>query len=132
MKRLRTKFTSCLLALLCITTLTACDEDWWFDTGEVVGEWRIVEITGVSHAYQHGDYWHFYSDGYFTADGFNLGEQGYWDASGRRIYFTFNHYGDTEMEAYIRNFEGDYMVLRVTDYTYGDTYTLRLIRTSYF
>lgn len=131
MKRLRNKLTGCLLALCCIATLTACDEDWWIGFDDITGEWRIVEVTEYS-TYQTGDYWRFYNSGRFSASGFNLGEQGYWDTSGRRIYFTFNSYGDTEMEAYVRSYEGDYMVLDVNDYSYGTTYRLRLVRTSYY
>ena len=60
-----------------------------------------------------------------------LYESGSWDRRGRELYIYFNSY-NPEIVAYVRSIDDDYMVLDVDDYTYQSSYTLRLVRQSYY
>lgn len=131
MKTLNTQISALLILLVSLTTLSGCTEDWWDTAADMDGRWRIVEVSNSSSNYREGDTWTLYSSGTFIAQGYpDLYEEGYWEQRGRNFYISFKSY-EPEIEAYIRGYEGDYMVLDVTDYTYHTYYTLRLVRESY-
>ena len=88
MKQTIHKLSFLLLTLFTAVSLTGCDEDAWFlSSSELCGDWRIVEVTGSYDCnYQPGDYWTFYHNGDFRAqgrDGFY--ETGYWEQHGRDL-----------------------------------------------
>lgn len=123
-----------ILSAICLLTLTGCEEDWWDARHtDVFGDWRIVEVTGSYNCnYRPGDYWTFYTNGGFMAQGYDgLYESGSWDRRGRELYIYFNSY-NPEIVAYVRSIDDDYMVLDIDDYTYQSSYTLRLVRQSYY
>ncbi len=127
------KLSLLLLTLFTAVSLTGCDEDIIFATSDICGDWRIVEVSGSYDCnYQPGDYWTFYHNGDFRAqgrDGFY--ETGYWEQRGRDLDFYFNS-SYPEMTGYIRSYDDYYMVVDVKDYTYNSRYTLRLTRMSHF
>lgn len=127
------KLSLLLLTLFTAVSLTGCDEDILFATSDICGDWRIVEVSGSYDCnYQPGDYWTFYHNGDFRAqgrDGFY--ETGYWEQRGRDLDFYFNS-SYPEMTGYIRSYDDYYMVVDVKDYTYNSRYTLRLTRMSHF
>lgn len=130
MKTTRTHFAVLFTALISILTLTSCDPDFW-GSSNVEGTWRIVEVSGYSN-YRTGDYWELRYNGDFYAYGSgNLNESGYWDRYGRTLNIRFDGSG-ADMQAYVRQYEGDYMVLEVNDYSFQTSYTLRLTRQSYY
>lgn len=122
-----------LLTLAAMMSFTGCEEDY---DPRFVGEWRIVEVTPAYNTnYRPGDYWRFYPNGDFEVYGSswegNLNEYGYWDRRGNNLQITFDGY-NTDINARIRGYDGDYMVLDVSDYYYNSRYTLRLIRTDWY
>lgn len=134
MKQTIHKLSFLLLTLFTAVSLTGCDEDAWFlSSSELCGDWRIVEVTGSYNCnYQPGDYWTFYHNGDFRAqgrDGFY--EAGYWEQHGRDLYFYFEG-SNPAMVGYIRSFDDYYMILDVKDYYYNSRYTLRLTRMSHY
>lgn len=134
MKQTIHKLSFLLLTLFTAVSLTGCDEDAWFlSSSELCGDWRIVEVTGSYDCnYQPGDYWTFYHNGDFRAqgrDGFY--EAGYWEQHGRDLYFYFEG-SNPAMVGYIRSFDDYYMILDVKDYYYNSRYTLRLTRMSHY
>ena len=134
MKQTIHKLSFLLLTLFTAVSLTGCDEDAWFlSSSELCGDWRIVEVTGSYDCnYQPGDYWTFYHNGDFRAqgrDGFY--ETGYWEQHGRELYFYFEG-SNPAMVGYIRSFDDYYMILDVKDYYYNSRYTLRLTRMSHY
>lgn len=136
MKTLRTQISIWVIALVSILSFTSCDEDWWNGwngSADVVGQWRVVEVTGwASCPYQQGDYWYLNSNGDFRSWGMgNLNEQGYWSMRGRTMEFCFPpHTNYVSMSAYVSNYDTDYLTLRVTDYDNNTNYTLRMVRYS--
>ena len=134
MKQAIHKLSFLVLTLFTAVSLSGCDEDsWYLATSELCGDWRIVEVTGSYDCnYQPGDYWTFYHNGDFRAqgrDGFY--ETGYWEQHGRELYFYFEG-NNPEMVGYIRSFDDYYMIVDVKDYYYNSRYTLRLTRMSHF
>ena len=134
MKQAIHKLSFLLLTLFTAVSLSGCDEDVWFlSSSELCGDWRIVEVTGSYDCnYQPGDYWTFYHNGDFRAqgrDGFY--EAGYWEQHGRDLYFYFEG-SSPAMVGYIRSFDDYYMILDVKDYYYNSRYTLRLTRMSHY
>ena len=91
-------------------------------------------MTGWNNCpYRQGDYWTFYYNGNFAADGYgDLRERGYWQMSGRTIEFAFPpHDNYVSMSAYVSTYDNDYMTLRVNDYDNNANYTLRMVRYSW-
>ncbi len=135
MKTLKTQLTLCLMALTTLLVFSGCDDDIWWEAGsaDVYGEWRIAEVTGSYDCnYRPGDYWVFYANGRFLAEGDGgLYETGNWERRGRTIYIYFNSY-EPEVLARVRSLDDYYMILDVDDYTYGSRYTLRMVRQSYY
>lgn len=132
MELIKRQMATWLVALVGIFVFTGCDEDWWNDwepNADLTGRWEIREVSGWNSIYHAGDVWTFYSNGDFDADGYGLlKERGYWRISGRRsISISINGY-NTDMSAYIRNYDYDYMTLDVNDYAYNTQYTLRLTK----
>lgn len=121
------RFSILFIALISLVSLTSCDEDWWDGYSDFDGLWRIVEVSGSSN-YTEGDTWYFQEDGYFETYGYGgLYEKGFWERRGNRIEIYFDSH-NPDIEAYVRNFEGDYMVLEVTDYGYGTRGVLRMVK----
>lgn len=137
MKAISKQMAVWMIALVGIFSLCGCDEDWWNDWGgstSITGQWKVVEVTGWNSCpYRQGDYWTFYYNGQFAADGSNnLRERGYWQMRGRTIEFAFPPHDDyVSMSAYVSTYDDDYMTLRVNDYDNNANYTLRLVRYSY-
>lgn len=134
MKTIQKQVAIWMIALVGIFSLTNCDENWWYDWDaqyELPGRWEIREITNTGCQgcpYQRGDVWSFYRNGEFYCDSYRGGyyDRGYWQAYGRNISISFD--GNTNMKAYIRNFDHDYMTLDVNDYDFNIYYTLRLTK----
>lgn len=131
MKVMKTRLTVLFLAFASILAFVSCDENWWNNYGDsdVDGQWRIVEASYGSN-YVQGDIWTFQSNGYFTATGQDLYEEGTWQRRQRTLLIAINS-PQVNVEAYVSNYDGDYMVLDVNDYDYG-RYTLRLVRENYY
>lgn len=128
MKSLQTRITIALITLLSVFTLTCCEESWWDEYDSMEGRWRIVEVTGDYNCnYQSGDIWIFEDDLFYARGAGNLNERGHWVRRGNtiRIYMGSQ---DPDIEAYVRAYEGDYMVLDAIDYCYGLRYTLRMVK----
>lgn len=128
----RKHFTTLLIALLSIVSFTACEDDYYY-APNVVGTWRIVEVTGNS-LYREGDVWHFDDNGDFDALGYGgLREYGVWDYDSYRnmLYIGFGA-PEPEIEAIVRRYDGQYMSLAVFDYADRREYILRMVRESYF
>lgn len=143
------KITSKLVLLpvmLCILLgFSSCEEDfWWGDYGDeewaaqqLVGSWRIVEAspwgTGDVCPYEYGDVMSFQPDGIMHGYGFDLNETAYWSVRGRYIYLEFGSGRYDYLKAYISQMDSNYLVLDVTDYSYGGArYRLRLIYTGHY
>lgn len=129
MTLLKNHISRTLLAILLITSLSSCTEDFWRDNDfyySLNGGWRVVEVTGRT-AYRPGDCFWFNSDGSFYTEGYSLNERGQWEANGRTINFSFDGY-NVDMAANVRQFDNGYMVLDVNDYYDNTRYTLRLTR----
>lgn len=129
MNTLKTKLTTLVLAIACIFSFTACDDDWLenFDR-DIDGAWEIVGISGYCENYTEGDHWYFHYNGNFETAGYGgLNERGYWERHGSKvaIYFDSN---EPELVCSIGDYDDDYMVLRVRDYGYGQDYMLRMVR----
>lgn len=132
MKKIRHIFSLFFLLLACLPALTSCEEDWWDGRGDMDGQWRVVETTNYN-IYRQGDRWYFLPNGEFRTEGYDgMNEYGNWERTGRSLYLYFNNYSYPEIEAYVRDYSGDYMVLDVQDYYNGTSYTLRLVRESYY
>lgn len=128
MKSLQTRISIALITLLSVFTLTSCEESWWDEYDSMEGRWRIVEVTGDYNCnYQSGDIWIFEDDLFYARGDDNLNERGHWVRRGNtiRIYMGSQ---DPDIEAYVRAYEGDYMVLDAIDYYYGSRYTLRMVK----
>lgn len=127
MQAIKTQISILLISFVSLLSLNSCEEVWWNSSYDLDGQWRVVEVQGYSN-YEQGDTWFFYPSHEFYALGSgNLREQGYWDQEGRKLYISFESY-EPEIEAYIQTYDGDYLVLKVRDYTYGTSYTLRFVR----
>lgn len=120
------------LVLTLLLSLTSCTEDWLNSRiGRIIGGWRVVEVSGQS-SYRSGDTWRFYANGEFYAEGYpDLVETGEWDSRGREVQISFDGYS-TDISAYVRQIDNDYLVLDVTDYTYSTRYTLRFVRSTMY
>lgn len=128
MKILQTRITIALITLFSVLSLTGCEESWWDEYDSMEGRWRIVEVTGDYNCnYQPGDIWEFEDDLFFASGTGNLNERGNWVRRGNiiRIYMGSQ---SPDIEAYVKTYEGDYMVLDVKDYYYGSRYTLRMVK----
>lgn len=124
-------FASVVALIFTLTALCGCDPDWWDGRTDLDGSWRVVEVSGYSN-YQPGDNWYFYRNGAFSTHGYDLpSENGWWSRRGRSIQISFGE-RDVDISAYVRDYDNDYMVLDVTDYDYGYSYTLRLVREAYY
>lgn len=123
-----------LVALAALFTLTGCEEDDWWATDNIIGQWRVVEAGGYERSpYQYGDRFRFYSGGNFEVRGSGgLYESGYWEVSSRRVLLYFQQTDYPEISAYISQMDEGYMTLRVTDNSYNMSYTLRLVRDEYY
>lgn len=133
MKHFQNKILTLLLMLTSLFTLSACDEEDWWAIDTINGSWRVVSTDGYyMPPYQNGDIFYFSPSGDFEARGAGgLNEYGYWEVQSRRILITFDHSG-SQLSAYIRQLDDQYMELDVTDYDYNQNYTLRLVRYSYY
>lgn len=131
MKLQHKHLTSLLFTVITLLTLCSCDPDWWQSRTDIEGSWRIVETSGYTN-YQRNDNWYFYRNGNFSSYGYDLDEFGYWSTRGRHIQISFDDYG-VDIDAYVREYDGEYMVLDVQDYSsYNTNYTLRLVREAYY
>lgn len=127
------------MLVMCTTFgLSSCEEDYWWGsygddpwvTENIVGTWRIVEVTpqhGYEPPYVYGDRMVFWPDGLMRSYGVNLNEEGYWEFYNRYLHFDFNGDGRDDTVAYVSQMDRNYMVLDVTEYDeYGTRYRLRL------
>lgn len=133
MNTVKTYVSLLVITLATLFSFTSCEEDWYesYPYAPIDGEWRIVGVNGYNSNYREGDVWCFYHNGDFEARGYDLFEEGYWDLHRNSIYISFDTY-DPEIEAYIVDYEGDYLILDVRDYGYDGKYTLRLVRESFY
>ncbi|MBQ2122087.1 MAG: hypothetical protein II199_06270, partial [Bacteroidaceae bacterium] len=127
MKKALHKITLILALLFSATTLTSCGEDFWDDVSDsiwiednLLGSWQIVDIFAEYYEdcpYYCGDVMDFYSDGIMQSrSGNRVFEEGYWDVRGREIQIDFNGDYKTDLYAYVRDMDYNYMLLDVRDY----------------
>ena len=118
-----------LIALLSMLQLSSCDElDDRYDY--LTGRWRVVEVSSWGNCpYRSGDNWLFYEDGRFEAYGSQgFYEYGYWRAKGRNVEIAFEPDNTVGIQMYVDNYQGDYLSMRVNDYSNNTSYTLRFVR----
>jgi len=133
MKTIKSYCTIWLSILLSCLLLSSCDEEWGTDKSlyDLAGEWQVVESSNLQIC-QPYDRWIFGADWNFAMYN-NNGTiySGEWDCNQRTVYIRFSSY-DPEIEAYVLEYTGDYLVLEVNDYGAGASYTLRLVRQNYY
>ena len=139
MKTIYSRITILFVALTTLFSFTSCDEDFWFDDDYweegwidrapyIEGEWRVDDIHGHTSTYQPGDLWTFDYHRKFFTDGYKLKEEGEWWWSGRYLKVRFLGNRNISIEAYVRSYHRDYMILDVRDFEYDERYTLRLVK----
>lgn len=129
-KHRKTSWSILLVFLLSMLQLSSCDELIEDRYGYLAGQWRVVEVNSWGNCpYQVGDNWMFYDDGRFEAYGSHaFHEYGYWRANGRNVEIVFEPYNDVSIQIYIDNYQGDYLSMKVNDYSNDTYYTLRFVR----
>lgn len=133
MKNLKALIPVWLLTICTLFTLSGCNEEWWIGNDGIEGTWIIDQID-INDDYRAGDAWTFDYSGRFYADGDGgFYQNGYWSQDGRYIYIRFDDtWGNNpELSCRIRQYDGESMELYVTDYGYGTTYRVILVRSYY-
>lgn len=118
-----------LITLLSALSLTSCEE--LIDKQDyITGQWRVVEVVSTGDCpYRENDFWTFYNDGSFESVGVgNFHEIGYWQRRNNTLEIVFQPNYNVGIQAYINNYQGDYMYMVVNDYSYNMSYTLRFVR----
>ena len=141
MKKALHKITLILALLFSATTLTSCGEDFWDDVSDsiwiednLLGSWQIVDIFAEYYddcPYYCGDVMDFYPDGMMQSrSGNRVFEVGDWDVRGREIHIDFDRDYKTDLYAYVRDMDYNYMLLDVRDYAgkYATKYSLKFVR----
>lgn len=116
--------------LISLLSLSSCDDLMEERYDYLVGQWRVVEVNGWGDCpYQVSDNWVFYDDGRFEAFGAQgFQEYGFWRANGRNVEIVFQPDNSVGIQTYVENYQGDYLSMRVNDYSNNTSYTLRFVR----
>lgn len=127
MKQLRSNLFVVLLLTITMAALSSCDEDYWWRTRDIVGDWRVVEVSDNYGRcpYYYNDRLTFTTNGDFYADGTEgFSETGRWTL---RCDYILIDFGTSQLRGYIRQLDASYLILDIDDDSFG-SYTLRLVK----
>ena len=129
-------WAGCLVAVLCMGMLTACDDDDEVSYGEIAGEWETTYSEGWEIYEGEREEWsesirdedriiiRFDTDGSFTTwlKGYNTNEDdGRYELNGK--YLTLYYTDDMDETYYIASLDGNTMVMEYSESDYFERTT---------